>query len=152
MHKQPDIISAHSFIDMNYQAQSKKVCVLKIFLILDLFLTNVTLSFQCKQYLLVYQILINWFWKTLFSENKPNKPSEIVYRNYKYFNSQNFNDELKFVFQKKKLILVVNLIKLAIHFRRPLQDCVFLTPPFPSAGFHQNSLNPSPSGMSDVQT
>ena len=131
MHKQPDIISAHSFIDMNYQAQSKKVRVLKIFLILDLFLTNVTLSFQCKQYLLVYQILINWFWKTLFSENKPNKPSEIVYRNYKYFNSQNFNDELKVVLQKKKLILVVNLIKVAIHFRRPLQDCVFLTPPSP---------------------
>ena len=28
----------------------------------------------------------------MFSKNKPH---EIVYRNYKYFNSQNLNDELK---------------------------------------------------------
>ena len=152
MHKQPDIISAHSFIDMNYQAQSKKVRVLKIFLILDLFLTNVTLSFQCKQYLLVYQILINWFWKTLFSENKPNKPSEIVYRNYKYFNSQNFNDELKFVFQKKKIDSCGKFNQSGHTFQTSTSRLCFLDPPFPSAGFHQNSLNPSPSGMSDVQT
>ena len=33
--------------------------------------------------------------KTTFSKNKLR---EIVYRNYKYFNSQNFNDELKFAF------------------------------------------------------
>ena len=33
--------------------------------------------------------------KTTFSENKPR---EIVYRSNKYFYSQNFNNELKFVF------------------------------------------------------
>ena len=38
--------------------------------------------------------------KTTFSKNKPR---EIVYRNYKYFNSQNFNDELKFVFSKENI-------------------------------------------------
>ena len=38
--------------------------------------------------------------KTTFSKNKPR---EIVYRNYKYFNSQNFNDELKFVFSNENI-------------------------------------------------
>ena len=36
--------------------------------------------------------------KTTFSKNKPRV---IVYRNYKCFNSQNFDDELKFVFLKE---------------------------------------------------
>ena len=38
--------------------------------------------------------------KTTFSKNKP---CEIVYKNYKYFNSQNFNDELKFAFSKENI-------------------------------------------------
>ena len=38
--------------------------------------------------------------KTTFSKNKPR---EIVYRNYKYFNSHDFNDELKFVFSKENI-------------------------------------------------
>ena len=38
--------------------------------------------------------------KTKFSKNKPR---EIVHRNYKYFNSQNFNDELNFVFSKENI-------------------------------------------------
>ena len=38
--------------------------------------------------------------KTTFSKNKPR---EIVYRNYKYFNSQNFNDELQFVLSKENI-------------------------------------------------
>ena len=38
--------------------------------------------------------------KTTFSKNKPH---EIVYRNYKYFNSENFNDELKCVFPKENI-------------------------------------------------
>ena len=35
--------------------------------------------------------------------NKGTRDSEIVYRNYKYFNYQNFNDELKFVFSKENV-------------------------------------------------
>ena len=38
--------------------------------------------------------------KTTFSKNKTR---EIVYRNYKYFNSQNFDGELKFVFSKENI-------------------------------------------------
>ena len=38
--------------------------------------------------------------KITFSKNKPR---EIVYRNYKYFNSHNFNDELKFVFSNENI-------------------------------------------------
>ena len=38
--------------------------------------------------------------KATFSKNKPH---EIMYRNYKYFNSQNFNDELKSVFSKENI-------------------------------------------------
>ena len=38
--------------------------------------------------------------KTTFSKNKER---EIVYRNYKYLNSQNFNDESKFVFSKENI-------------------------------------------------
>ena len=38
--------------------------------------------------------------KTTFSKIKAR---EIVYRNYKYFNSQNFNDELKLVFSKENI-------------------------------------------------
>ena len=38
--------------------------------------------------------------KTTFSKNKLH---EIVYRNYKYFNSQNFNDKLKLVFSKENI-------------------------------------------------
>ena len=38
--------------------------------------------------------------KTTFSKNKPRK---IVYRNYKYFTSQNFNNELEFVFSKENI-------------------------------------------------
>ena len=79
---------------------------------IDLFLTNSVLSFQhtltvsCG--LSDFHKLVMTVLKTTFSKNKPR---EIVYRNYKYFNSQNFIDELKFVFQKKILILVVNLTK-----------------------------------------
>ena len=38
--------------------------------------------------------------KTRFSKNKPR---ETVYRNYKYFNSKNFNDELNFAFSKENI-------------------------------------------------
>ena len=38
--------------------------------------------------------------KTTFSGNKPR---EIVCRNYQYFNSQNFNDGLRFVFSKENI-------------------------------------------------
>ena len=38
--------------------------------------------------------------KTTFSKNKPR---EIVHRNYKYFNSQNFNDEVKFIFSRENI-------------------------------------------------
>ena len=66
---------------------------------IDLFLTNSALSFQNTQTVScglsdVHKLVIT------FSKNKPR---EIVYRNYKYFNSQNFNDELKFVFSKENI-------------------------------------------------
>ena len=71
---------------------------------IDLFLTNSALSFQhtltvsCG--LSDFHKLVMTVLKTTFSKNKPR---EIVYRNYKYFNSQNFNDELKFVFSKENI-------------------------------------------------
>ena len=69
---------------------------------IDLFLTNSALSFQhtltvsCG--LSDFHKLVMTVLKTTFSKNKPR---EIVYRNYKYFNSQNFNDELQFVLSKE---------------------------------------------------
>ena len=41
--------------------------------------------------------------KVLKAMLSKNKPHEIMYRNYKYFNSQNFNDELKSVFSKENI-------------------------------------------------
>ena len=71
---------------------------------IDLFLTNSALSFQhtltvcCG--LSDFHKLVMTLLKTRFSKNKPR---EIVYRNYKYFNSQNFNDELQFVLSKENI-------------------------------------------------
>ena len=70
---------------------------------IDLYLTNCALSFQhtltisCG--LSDYQKLVLTVLKITISKNKLR---EIVYRNYKYFNSQNFNDKLKFCFFKRK--------------------------------------------------
>ena len=70
---------------------------------IDLYLTNSALSFQrtltisCG--LSDYQKLVLTVLKITISKNKLR---EIVYRNYKYFNSQNFNDKLKFCFFKRK--------------------------------------------------
>ena len=50
--------------------------------------------------MLGFHELVMTVFKTTFSKNKPR---EIVYRNYKYFNSQNFNDKLKFVFSKENI-------------------------------------------------
>ena len=54
-------------------------------------------------YLVSYQIfhkLVLTILKITFSKNKQR---EIVYRNYKYFNSHNFNNELKFVFSNENI-------------------------------------------------
>ena len=70
---------------------------------IDLYSTNSALSFQhtltisCG--LSDYQKLVLTVLKITISKNKLR---EIVYRNYKYFNSQNFNDKLKFCFFKRK--------------------------------------------------
>ena len=71
---------------------------------IDLFLTNNALSFQhtltvpCG--LSDFHKLVLTVLKIAFSKSKPR---EIVYRNYKYFNSENFNDELKFVFSNENI-------------------------------------------------
>ena len=71
---------------------------------IDLFLTNSALLFQhalavsCG--LSDFHKLVMTVIKTTFSKKKPR---EIVYRNYEYFNSQNFNDELEFVFSKENI-------------------------------------------------
>ena len=71
---------------------------------INLILTNSALSFQNKLTISCglsdFHKLVMTVLKTTFSKNKPR---EIVYRNYKYFNSQNFNDELKFVFSKENI-------------------------------------------------
>ena len=71
---------------------------------IDLLLTNSALSFQhtlavsCG--LSDFHKLVLTVLKIAFSKNKP---CEIVCRNHKYFNSQNFNDELKFVFSNENI-------------------------------------------------
>ena len=67
---------------------------------IDLFLSNSahTLTLSCE--LSDFHKLVTTLLKTTFYKNKPR---EIVYRNYKYFNSHNFNDELKFVFSKENI-------------------------------------------------
>ena len=71
---------------------------------IDLFLTNTKLSFQHTLTVFCglsdFHKLVMTLLKTTFSKNKPR---EIVYRNYKYFNSQNFNDELQFVLSKENI-------------------------------------------------
>ena len=70
---------------------------------IDLYLTNSALSFQhtltisCG--LSDYHKLVLTVLKIKISKNKLR---EILYRNYKFFNSQNFNDKLKFCFFKSK--------------------------------------------------
>ena len=71
---------------------------------IEIFLTNRALSFQhtltvsCG--LSDFHKLVMAVLKTTFSKNKPR---EIVCRSYKYSNSQNFNDELKFLFSKENI-------------------------------------------------
>ena len=71
---------------------------------IDVFLTNSALSFRhtltisCG--LSDFHKVVMTVLKTTFSKSKPR---ETVYRNYKYFNSQNFTDELKLVFSKDNL-------------------------------------------------
>ena len=71
---------------------------------IDLFLTNTALSFQHTLTVFCglsdFHKLVMILLKTTFSENKPR---DIVYRNYKYFNSQNINDELQFVLSKENI-------------------------------------------------
>ena len=71
---------------------------------IDLFLINKALLFQhtltVSSGLSDFHKLALTVLKIAFSKNKP---SEILHRNYKYFNSQNFNDEIKFVFSNEKI-------------------------------------------------
>ena len=60
--------------------------------------------------------------KTTFSKNKPR---EIVYRNYKYFNSQNFNEKVlpgKFLFQKKNGQVIESVQKTGKLLQQALQN------------------------------
>ena len=57
-----------------------------------------TLTVSCA--LSDFHKLVMTVLKTMFSKNKPR---EILYWNYKYFNSQNFNAELKFLFSKENI-------------------------------------------------
>ena len=68
-------------------------------------LTNSALSFQHTQ---TVSCGLSHFHKLVFTVLKiikfsKNKPCRIIYRNYKYFNSHNFNDELKFVFSNANI-------------------------------------------------
>ena len=71
---------------------------------IDLFLINRTLLFQ---HTLIVSSGLSYFHKLALTVLKiafsKNKPSEILHRNYKYFSSQNFNDEIKFVFSNEKI-------------------------------------------------
>ena len=68
---------------------------------IDLYFTNSALSFQ---HILTISCGLSDYHRLVLTVLKisKNKLREIVYRNYKYFNSQNFNDKLKFCFFKSK--------------------------------------------------
>ena len=79
---------------------------------INLSLTNISLLFQhtlavsCG--LSDFHKLVLTVLRITFSKNKPR---ETICTNYKYFNSQNFNDELNFFFLQKK-ILITCIIKI----------------------------------------